>query len=423
MRTTSVWQEILAVPDTVIEGVDFDEVGEAVIVMVRPRAKVSSRCGVCGGKAPGYDQGDGRPRRWRGLDLGSTMVFLEATVPRVACPTHGVTTAGVPWARHRSRFTIGFEDTTAWLAVHTAKAVVSTYLRVVWRTVGAIVTRVQAELTASGDPLAGLTRIGIDEIAYKRNHLYLIVVVDHDTGHLVWAAPGRDEATLATFFAQLGPERCARITQVSADAARWIATAVARHCPQARQCADPFHVVAWAMEALDLVRRDRWNELRDRTPIRPGTRRRATGGARSLKHARFALWKNPEHLTPKQRAQLAWIAKADPMLHRAYLLKEGLRLVFTVKGETGKQMLDDWIQWARRCRIPAFVELQRRITKHRATIDAALDTGLSNALIESTNTKIRLLTRIAFGFHDPQALVALALLKLGPYQPALPGRD
>jgi transposase len=112
----------------------------------------------------------------------------------------------------------------------------------------------------------------------------------------------------------------------------------------------------------------------------------------------------------------------DPRLHRAYLLKEGLRHVFAVKGEEGKQALDRWISWARRCRIPAFVELARKIVRHRAAIDAALEHDLSNALIESTNTKIRLLTRVAFGFRSPEALIALAMLSLGGHRPTLPGR-
>ena len=124
----------------------------------------------------------------------------------------------------------------------------------------------------------------------------------------------------------------------------------------------------------------------------------------------------------RQRDKLAWIAKTDPRLHRAYLLKEGLRYVFTVKGEAGKIALDRWLSWARRCRIPAFVHLAKRITAIREKIHAALDHGLSNALIESVNTKIRLLTRIAFGFRSPDALIALAMLSLGGHRPVLPGR-
>ena len=143
---------------------------------------------------------------------------------------------------------------------------------------------------------------------------------------------------------------------------------------------------------------------------------------RKLKGARYALWKNPEDLTERQTAKLAWIAKTDTRLYRAYLLKEGLRHVFSVKGEEGKQALDRWISWARRCRIPVFVELAGRIVRHRQAIDAALDHGLSQGLIESTNTKIRVLTRVAFGFHSAEALIALAMLALGGHRPALPGR-
>ena len=70
----------------------------------------------------------------------------------------------------------------------------------------------------------------------------------------------------------------------------------------------------------------------------------------------------------------------------------------------------------------AFVDLQRRIVKHKASILAAIEHGLSNGRIESVNTKIRLITRIAFGFRSPRALIALAMLNLGGHPPALPGR-
>ena len=86
-----------------------------------------------------------------------------------------------------------------------------------------------------------------------------------------------------------------------------------------------------------------------------------------------------------------------------------------------KAKKDRWISWARRCRIPVFVELAGRIVRHREAINAAPDHGLSQGLIESTNTKIRLLTRIAFGFRSPDALIALAMLALGGHRPTLPG--
>ena len=115
--------------------------------------------------------------------------------------------------------------------------------------------------------------------------------------------------------------------------------------------------------------------------------------ARDLKGARYALWKNPENLTSRQQTKLAWVSKVNHQLYRAYLLKEQLREVFALKGEQGKQLLDRWLSWARRCRIPAFVHLAQRIAKHREAIDAALDHRLYDGPVESTNTKTWLLTR------------------------------
>jgi transposase len=419
VRNATLWRALLGVERTVIEGIEFEEDDDLLVASVRPRKGARGRCGRCGRKASWYDRGEGR-RRWRALDLGTVRVELEADAPRVNCREHGPTVVQVPWARHHAGHTYAFDDTVAWLAVQCSKTAVTELMRVAWRTVGAIVARVWADVERLHDRFANLRRVGIDEVSYKKGHRYITVVVDHDTGRLVWAAPGRNKETLRGFFDALGEDRSRQITHVSADAADWIAAVVAERCPDAVRCADPFHVVAWATDALDEERRRAWNEARGAVNQRKAGR--ATGDAKKLKHARYALWRNPEDLTEGQREKLAWIAKTDPRLHRAYLLKEGLRHVFKVKGEAGKEALDRWILWARRCRIPAFVELQRRIVKHRAAIDAALEHGLSQGLIESTNTKIRLLTRIAFGFRSAEALIALAMLALGGHRPVLPGR-
>ena len=135
-------------------------------------------------------------------------------------------------------------------------------MRIAWRTVGAIIERVWADVEAGTDRLAGVRRIGIDEVSYKRRHKYLMVVVDHDSNRLLWAAPGRDSATLAGFFELLGEQRCAQITHVSADGMPFIETVVAAHCPDAVRVADPFHVVKWATDALDRVRQAAWTEAR-----------------------------------------------------------------------------------------------------------------------------------------------------------------
>lgn len=239
------------------------------------------------------------------------------------------------------------------------------------------------------------------------------MLVDHDSGRLVWAAIGRDKATLEGFFDLLGEDRCSQVALVSADGAEWIADVVRKRCPNATLCTDAFHVVKWATDALDEVRREVWNEAR-----RSGRK----GHAAELKGCRYALWKNPEDLTARQQAKLAFIAKVNHRLYRAYLLKEQLRLAIRAKGQAGIAILGDWLAWASRSRIPAFVELARKIRRHRDGIEAAMTNNLSNALIESTNTKLRVLHRMAFGFKKPEHLIALALLDRGGYCPPLPGR-
>jgi len=432
VRDVSLWNGVLGVEKTVFQSVEYDQEHDLLVARVRPTKRARSRCGVCLRPCPGYDGGDGR-RRWRALDLGTVKAVLEADAPRVSCRRHGVVVAAVPWARHDAGHTYAFDETVAWLATQSSKHTVTQLMRVAWRTVGSIITRVWADVDANCDRLAGLTRIGIDEISYKKGHKYVMVVVDHDTRRLVWAAPGRNSATVREFFDLLGPDRCAAITHVSADGADFIDTIVGEMCPAATRVADPFHIVKWATEALDEVRRGAWSDARAlaRTephrgrghpradaPARPGSER-----ATALKGCRYSLWKNPENLSDNQQIKLAWIAATDPKLYRAYLLKEGLRTIFGMPYEAAVEALDRWISWARRCRIPAFVKLAKSIVKHKARILAAIEHNLSNGLIESTNTKIRLITRIAFGFKSPEALIALALLSLGGHRPALPGRN
>ena len=77
---------------------------------------------------------------------------------------------------------------------------------------------------------------------------------------------------------------------------------------------------------------------------------------------------------------------------RAYLLKKQLRLVFSTRGETGRELLAGWLAWARRSQLPGFVAIAATIKRFQQLIFDTLDHGLSNALSEATNTHLRALT-------------------------------
>jgi transposase len=109
-----VRKKLLGLHQAVVEDVEVEEDG-TVVVSVRPKWRELDRCPYCRRRCPGYDWGEGRRRRWRALDLGTTFAYLEAWAPRVSCREHGVVVAAVPWARHDSGFTRAFEDQVAWL--------------------------------------------------------------------------------------------------------------------------------------------------------------------------------------------------------------------------------------------------------------------------------------------------------------------
>jgi transposase len=412
MRPTTLWARVLGVEGFVVEHVAHDDEKRAITVAVRTKQASSNRCPKCRKRCPRYDRG--RRRRWRALDAGIAIIHLEADAPRIRCSEHGVVVASVPWARHCSRMTTTLEDWVAWMAAHTDKSTVASLARIAWRTVGAIVGRVCAERAKLVDRFKGVRRIGVDEIAYRKGHKFLTVIVDHDTGRLIWAHEGKGQEALRSFFAALGPERCAQVVLVSTDAAPWYLQLLETTFTNAHVCIDPFHVVAWAGLALDSTRRELWTELK-----------RAGHGAmaQALKGSRWALWKNPEELTTKQRASLERLEKLNHPIYRGYLLKEQLREVFKLRGQRGVMLLQRWVDMALDSELPHFVDVGKRVAKNMIGIVAALEHGLSNARVEAINTQIRLITRFAFGFHSAAPLIALAMLRLGGLCPNLPGRN
>jgi transposase len=260
----------------------------------------------------------------------------------------------------------------------------------------------------------------------------MTVVVNYATGKLLWAAKGHGKAVLEGFFKLLSEEQRRAIQHVTADGARWIAECVAEWCPNAERSIDPFHVVQWATDTLDEVRRMVWREARE--AAKAGKARRKRGRPRkgeeappeqkdkAIKGARYPLFKNPENLTDGQAATIELIAKSNPRLYRAYLLKEMLRLLFQHTFSGAKGELERWISWARRCRIPPFVELQKKICRHFDAILSTIKHGLSNARIEAINNKIKLTVRMGYGFRNIDHLIALVMLRCSNVNLMLPGR-
>jgi transposase len=445
MAVNKLLKKCLGVNDIVIESVELTKTHkqeDKLIVHGRPYAKDQCRCPRCsdGKKLPKYDT-----RRehstWRGLDLGGLIVEVECDLPRVSCPIHGVVTAAAPWAFPGGRFTRDFDLTVAWMAKALNKSAVSEYLRISWETVGRCISRARNYLEPDGKSrLQNLKRIGIDETSYSKGRRYITTVVDHDTNTVVWVAKNHGEAVLSSFFEELTEEQRAAIEVVTGDGARWITACCEKYCPHACRCTDPFHVVSWATDALDDLRKDAWreanNDLKDlKKEIKRGRGRPAADDEKSkllsdakkrasdIKNSRYSLGKAPENLTEKQEVKLAQIKAKNTQLYRGYLLKESLRLL--LKNEDvieATYELENWLSWAQRCRIPQFVELGRKIKRHKQYILNFIETGISNARVEGNNNLISLLVHRSFGFRNFQNMVDLIMLVCSSIQIPLPNR-
>ena len=403
MRVTTAFNRLLAIPGASVCGIRFEQ--EAVVVGLRRRTRrlVCPRCG-CIGRA-GYDA---RKRRWRHLDLGGVRCLLECELRRFPCPGCGrIVTEAVPWARPGARFTRAFEQLVAWLAQQAAFSVIARLLRVSWRSVGRIVTRVVAEQFERRRP-RNLRRIGIDEVSYRRGHRYLTLVCDHRSGAVVWAGEGRSQQTLERFFDELGAE-AAKLELVSLDFFPHYRWALERRAPQARLCYDPFHVVALANFALDRVRTQEWQALR-----------RSGAGGQWLKQTRWSVLKRPERLSERQAETLAILQRDNARLYRAYLLKEQLRALYHADPGDAPALLEAWLTWASRSRLRPFVRLARTLRQHKDGVLAAIELGLSNSRLEALNSKVRLISHRSFGFHSAEPLIALIYLCCGAVSVDLP---
>jgi transposase len=393
VRISTVFNKLLSLQGAWVRRVRFT--AEAIVVTVARRRR-RHRCPRCGfSTRAGYDQHLGS---WRHVALGRWQVWIQATVHRLVCPSHGVVTEAVPWAAPESRFTLDFEDLTAWLAREMNKTAVTRLIRVTWRTVGRIIERVVAR-KIDKQRLDELFVIGIDEVSYRKGHKYLTLVADHGKGDPAWIAEGRSQKTLGKFFDELGPERSAQIEFVTLDMCAPFIAEVRARAPQAEIVFDPFHVVKLASEAVHDVRR---TEAR----IRKGT-----DEATVLKGSRWALLKASESLTRKERLHLREVEALNRRVYRGYLLKEELRALYACRSaKAASAHLDSWLHWASRSKLRPFVKVARTLRKHRDGVLAAIDLGLSNGRMEGLNNKIGMLKHRAYGFHSAAALIAMIFL-------------
>jgi transposase len=432
MQKLSITNKFFGCEKCVIEDIKVDKDKGECLVYVRPTKRFGLRCSLCL-KPATYRDNLQRKAKYRTHNFGSFKVFLVTNSIRVYCKKcNSINVRAYPFVNHKSKFTKSVENEIAWFSLHASKNVVKRYLRVSWQTVGNIVSRVRnkIQITDLNQRFKGVKSIGIDETSHKKGHKYLTTIVNLENGQVLYVTDGYGKDVLEHVFRQLDKAILDNIDIVAADGARWIWSMVNMYLPNAKQAIDPFHVVSWSIEQLDIVRRELWREsyskIKASNEILPAGSPRTKANTveakftKSLKNSRYAVGKNPENLSDNQAEVLSYIAENNPKYYRAYRLKEGLRLVFKANNELeAKTRLDKWLSWAARCQIKQFKNLKDKIKRHYDKILTSIKFKANTSIVESINTKVKLFIRIAYGFRNIENLKDLIYLATSNPKPKL----
>ena len=192
----------------------------------------------------------------RDLSCGNTRVYLEIEVRRVDCRHCGkVKSERLDFLADNPFYTRRFATYVGRRCRESNIKAVAKELHLDWKTVKALDKEsMRALLARVGTPAPRV--IGIDAISVRKGHDYRIVVSDPERRRAIWfGGEDRKEASMAQFYAWLGPAKAKRIRLAVMAMWKPFRNATAAHAPQAAILFDKFHVLRHLGEALDKVRR------------------------------------------------------------------------------------------------------------------------------------------------------------------------
>jgi transposase len=412
MRDTDLYSQILGITAPwKVSHVELDKPSQTVIVRVRLSDDAVLACPTCQRPCAGYDK---RTRQWRHLNTMQFRTVLEADVPRVECPEHGIIQTRVPWAEPGSRFSAMFEAYVIdWLKV-ASTADVAQIARVGWKTANRIMERA-VERGLLRRTHAPPRHIAIDETSFQRGYEYVTIVTDSVSGHVLHVADDRDSQCLVDYFESLSASECAAIQSVSMDMWRAFIWVARKYVPDAelKICFDKFHVAQYLSKCVDDVRRKENRELV------------AEGDAR-LKGSRFYWLQNPDRMSLKRWRSFEQLRDSSLRTAEAWAFKEHAMSLwhYTSRGWAQKQWRA-WIDWALESSLAPVVKVAKIINDHLQGIINAVVLKKTNAKAESINSRIQKIKRRACGFRNRDRfrtaiMFHLAGLDLYP-EPALCG--
>jgi transposase len=243
--------------------------------------------------------------------------------------------------------------------------------------------------------------IGIDELSRRKGHRYVTNVYDLQAKRLLWSGEGRGKETLEAFFAEHGEALKDKVLGVCCDMWQPYIDVLRQRCPKAVLVFDKFHIVQKLLQAVDEVRRQEATALKKSNP-------------ELLKRTRYIWLKNPENLTPKQRARLGYLEKLNLRTNRAYLLKEAFRELWTyARRGWAKRFLKKWFWWATHSRLKPMRDFAWMLRRHEEELLDYFLLRIDNGAVEGLNNKAKVVSHRCYGFRTAGTFITALYHCLG----------
>lgn len=346
-------------------------------------------CHACGRVARAVHA---RTRKFvRDLNFGASSMLLQVEHRKVRCDhCRGVRVEKLEFVDPHQRVTLRLGAYAAQLcSLGLSVEVVARHLDLDPKTVKHF-DKAALQAQVGGTSYEGLSRLAIDEIAVKKGFQYMTVVLDYDTGRVVWMGPDRQAATLDRFFAEMPVTVRAAIQAVAIDMWDPYIRSIKQWCPNADIVFDLFHVVKAFNQVIDAVRNEEFCKV-------------DAAGRETLKGSKYLFLKNWGNLDRRERVRLSEILAMNERLNTLYWLKDLLVHIWHYhRPAWAGKVLDQWCAVAREDGHPSLATFARRLERYRYGILNHCKHPMHTGRIEGVNNKIKVIKRIAYGFHDPE---------------------
>lgn len=377
MRDIDVFMKLLALERPwAVDGVNFESNETRITISLRHRSNARFCCPDCGKISSLYDHIPSR--RWRHLDHGSWMTWLQARVPRVSCRTHGIRQVRLPWAVPGSRFSLPFEQHAVDTLLEADVTGAARLLRISWDEAWGIMERA-VERGRQRKKRRIIPRLGVDEKAVAKGHRYVTLVSDLDRGTVEYIADDRKKASLDAYYASLTAEQLAGIEAIAMDMWEPFIASTWENIDGAwgKIVFDRFHIMQHMTKAVDEVRKAEHRRLSEE-------------GDGTLKRSKY-LWLYSEENLPESYAE--WFARLKALnlkTGRAWAIKESLRNLWYYRRKGwAKRFWKEWYFWATHSRLRPVIKVARMLESHLSNVLTYCDHPITNAASEGLNSKIQ----------------------------------